>query len=154
MNRNTDSYLARVSILVAITALLLSVLACVTELPRRAPRAPKAESVAEIVVVDAAGAVAAVVQSPDAIDRIVGSWAFAPDDWRAPWLAAPQPAYWIEFHLTEASADAPPISYGLGTAGSAWWLAFGGEEIRFMKALPPVEQEELLLELGISPTPR
>ena len=139
----------RTDVAAALIVAAAFVASCANELPRRSPRPPAADAVAEIVVVDAAGAVTAVIQSPETIARVLGSWAFSSSDWRAPWLVAPQPAYWVELHAANADVETPPVVYGLGVAGSAWWLSFGADEIRFMKGLPAVEQRELLADLEI-----
>lgn len=122
-------------------------LACVTEFPKSTPRPPTTEFVVEIVVADGVGAITASIEETDTIARVLGSWALSADDWRAPWVGD-APLYWIEFH-GDSAANVPPRVYGLGRAGSRWWISAGAESAEWMKALPPVEERELLFDLEI-----
>jgi hypothetical protein len=122
-------------------------LACVTELPRSAPRPPTTEFVVEIVVADGVGAITASIEEPETIARVLASWSLSSDDWRAPWIQD-APLYWIEFY-GEAAANLPPRVYGLGRAGSRWWLSADDQSTRWMKALPTAEERELLFDLEV-----
>ena len=141
---NTNSSALRAAVLVCAAAFTF---ACVTELPRRNPRPPSIDVVTEIVVVDPVGAITASIVDRGAIERILGSWAFSSSNWRAPWIQS-APLYDIEFHVDPAQ-QLPPRVYGLGRAGSTWWVSSGAETAEWMKSLPPAEAGALLSDLQI-----
>jgi hypothetical protein len=145
------SSLRRHIAVVALTVAVTLASACATgiQAPRRAPRPPAIDRVSEIIIADSIGAITASVGEADTIERLLTSWAFSSDDWRAPWLPGAAPMYWIEFHA-EPGQELPPRVYGLGRAGSQWWLSVSGEQgIEWMKALPGAEADALIYDLEL-----